>query len=193
MKQKHLYSLLDNSATTVKVRFLMPTGPQEWRGEGRVQRYDNGNGAPIHAPSPNETLYTYKAPLAMGLRVDDLVIVHSESRGWAFARVMVVDETADIDVDADSNYHWIVQRVDREGYQALIDKEKMFGTQMLKVERARQRESLLDSFRASLPEGSAARALFDNTAAGLAKPVFQTPPMQPRDVVMDGEGNATAV
>jgi len=194
MKQKHLFSLLDQTYTTIKVAFtdqVLPAGT-----------YDNGtdlgeydSGAPPQRVNLGQVKtkgrtppwggdrgrgYTYKVPLAWDVKEGQTVIVLTPQNGLKFAHVVSVDEKPDIDVDADFDYRWAVQKVDLTEFQELTLKEQQFGAQMLEVERVKQRESLMDSFRASLPEGSAARTLFEQTTASLAPPVPpQAPPAAP--------------
>lgn len=204
MKQKHLFSLLDNSYTTVKVAFtdqILPAGTYD---DGRVDlgEYDNGAGGPRtnlgqvrpkagKAPpwgGDRGRGYTYKVPLAWEIKDGDTLIVLTPQRGLAFVHVVSVDERPDIDLDADFEYRWAVQKVDLTEFQELTLKEQKFNDQMLEVERVKQRESLLDSFRNSLPEGSAARALFEQTTAQLGVTV-EAPPAPP-EFPQAGSGQA---
>lgn len=100
-------------------------------------------------------------PKEWALKVDDHVVIDSP-RGLAVARVVSIDASAQIDVDADFDYRWAVQRVDTSAYDARVAKEQSFSGMMLDVERTRQREALLEDMRKHLPEGSAARALFED-------------------------------
>lgn len=195
MKQKHLFSLLDQTYTTVKVAFtdrVLPAGTYDNGAD--LGEYDPGAGAPrtnlgqVKA-KPGKTPpwggdrgrgYTYKVPKAWDIKEGDTLIVLTERAGLAFVHVVSVDDMPDIDVDADFHYRWAVQKVDLTEFQELTLKEEQFGRQMIEVERVKQRESLLDSFRNSLPEGSAARTLFEQTTASLSPPVPpQAPPVAP--------------
>jgi hypothetical protein len=196
MKQKHLFSLLDQSYTTIKVAFtdmILPAGTYD---DGRVDlgEYDAGNGAARTnlgqvRPKAGKTPpwggdrgrgYTYKVPLTWNVKEGETVIVLTPQAGLKFAHVVSVDDKPDIDIDADFDYRWAVQKVDLTEFQELTLKEEQFGRQMIEVERTKQRESLLESFRSSLPEGSAARALFEQTTATLqAPPPPQAPPAAP--------------
>ncbi len=174
MKHKHLYSLLDTTFTTIHVVFsnAVPaanTGravrPNEARSPLRYVEDD--------APADS---YVYKSPLDANVSVGDHVVVFTPREGLRIAKVVQVDAAPVIDVDAPFDYRWIVQRIDKEAYQERVDREERFSATMLEVERTKQREALVNSFQASLPEGSAARALFDATA-GMLRPVAPvTPP-----------------
>lgn len=195
MKQKHLFSLLDQTYTTIKVAFtdqILPAGTYD---DGRIDlgEYDSGNGAArtnlgeVRRKGKTPPWggdrgrgYTYKVPLAWDVKEGETVIVLTPQSGLKFAHVVSVDEKPDIDVDADFDYRWAVQKVDLTEFQELTLKEQQFGAQMLEVERVKQRESLLESFRSSLPEGSAARTLFEQTTASLSPPTApQAPPAAP--------------
>lgn len=196
MKQKHIYSLLDQSYTTVKVAFtdqVLPDGTYD-NPNVDLGEFDSGNGAartnlgqvrPTAGKNPpwggdRGRGYTYKVPLHWNIKEGDTLIVLTERTGLKFVHVVSVDESPDIDVDDDFNYRWAVQKVDLTEFQELTLKEENFGRQMLEVERVKQRESVLNAFRESLPEGSAARALFEQTTASLTTPAPpQAPPAAP--------------
>ena len=196
MKQKHLYSLLDQTYTTVKVAFtdrVLPAGTYDNGTD--LGEYDQGAGAPRTNLGQIKTKgktppwggdrgrgYTYKVPKSWDIKEGDTLIVLTERNGLSFVHVVSVDDMPDIDVDADFHYRWAVQKVDLTEFQELTLKEEQFGRQMIEVERVKQRESLLDSFRNSLPEGSAARTLFEQTTASL-----QAPPIPPAAPKGDGE------
>jgi len=155
MKQKHLFALLDQSYVTISVEFDRTARtekrdmvrPNEERLAERHQRY------------------TYKAPKDAGIAVDDAVVVESPSNGLCIVRVVEVHQTPQIDLDAPFEYKWIVQKVDRTGYDERVARERKFADMMLEVERTRQREQLMNDMRANLPEGSEARKLFDSATA----------------------------
>lgn len=196
MKQKHLYSLLDQTYTTVKVAFtdqILPAGTYD-NPNIDLGEYDSGSGASRtnlgQVRKPGKTPpwggdrgrgYTYKVPLSWNVKEGETLIVLTPQNGLKFVHVVSVDDKPDIDVDADFEYRWAVQKVDLTEFQELTLKEENFGRQMLEVERVKQRESLLESFRNSLPEGSAARTLFEQTTATLQAPVPpQAPPAAPK-------------
>ena len=172
MKNRHLFALLDTSYTTVGVAFL-----------NQAEQYVQAPAAPQRGKMPQAPAwgdsegsgYTYKAPKTMDLKVGDLVVVESKY-GICLANVVRVDLDPVIDLDADFDYKWIAQRVDFTAYNELVLNEQTFNANMIEVERVKQRESLLDSFRNSLPEGSAARELFERTTAILPAPAPSAPP-----------------
>lgn len=192
MKQHHMYSLLDRTYTTVKVVFGNTIQPGVY--DARIENVDlvegrdgkvrmktvmdiqaQGRGARVvqdrnpPAWASGERTWTYKVPKAWGVKEGDTLLVFARSDLKA-ANVVKVDIDPDIDVDADFTYQWAVQRVDFEYYNELVATERRFGESMLEVERIKQRESLLNSFRESLPEGSVARELFEQTTASLTPP-----------------------
>lgn len=132
MKNKHLISLLQTGFTTIKVEFKQ--GSQQ---------------------------YTYKAKLSEGIKVEDRVIVDSPQDGLTVVKVVEVHLTPEIDLHAKFDYKWIVHKVDLTDYLATLAQEAEFTRTLLEVERIRQKEELLADFQKYLPEGSAARQLFD--------------------------------
>lgn len=182
MKQKHLFSLLDRTYTTVKVVYAR--NAEAATVEASIPDYGDVRGARIAPRAPqgrthddNKT-WTFKVPLAWDIKAGDIAVVKSNNgHGLSFVHVVSVDAIPDIDIDANFEYKWLVQKVDTTEFDALVEKEKTFGDTMLEIERVKQRESLLDSWRNSLPEGSAARALFEQTAASLAAPAVEGKPV----------------
>lgn len=162
MKQKHLYSLLDHTFTTVRVVFDKANTHQ-------LEQAINGRGQPFlhHDSNSAKRGYVYKVPKAWNVQEGDQLIVLSTEAGLAIVTVDTVDAEPDIDIDANFTYKWAVQRVDMTEYQSLTEREKVFQDEMLRIERVKQRESLVNSFRDSLPEGSEARKLFEQTTASL--------------------------
>lgn len=104
--------------------------------------------------------YTYKA--RGQIIADDYVVVNSPSKGLVICKVVGVDKTPRIDIDADFTYQWIVQKVDTTEYNRVKEQEREFMDTLLEIERARQKDILMNSFCEHLPEGSSARVLFDN-------------------------------
>jgi hypothetical protein len=176
MKQKHMFSLLDQTYTTVKVVYARNS-------EAATVAPDYGDvrGARIKPNMPKAweqsegaQLYTFKVPLSWNIQEGDIAVVKSNSgNGLSFVHVVSVDPMPDIDIDANFDYRWLVQKVDLTEFDKLVAKEKAFGDAMLEVERVKQRDGLLESWRNSLPLGSAARELFEQTAASLAAPVVE--------------------
>lgn len=186
MKQKHMFSLLDQTFTTVHVHIHGDKAPipQKPRDRERFERGALDADAVRHARwtppvDPGVRTYVYKVPKVWGIKEGETLVVPARGE-IAFATVVIVDEFPVIDVDADFTYQWAVQRVDFEHHNELVENERKFGETIQEVERVKQRESLLESFRSSLPEGSAARALFESTTISLqAPPPPQTPPSAP--------------
>lgn len=150
MNQRHLLSLLQNGFTTIHVVF--------------ESNMHDGFGS---VKSQSKT-YTYKADLKDNIQVGDKVIVDSPTKGLHVVTVANVDKTPRIDVSAPFDYKWIVQKVDTTLYNERLKKEEEFLESMEEVERAHQRQMLLEKFRTHLPEGSEARLLFDKTAKTFA-------------------------
>jgi hypothetical protein len=177
MKHKHLFSLLDQTFTTVRVVFdkernKVLTGkpdprlrPEPWQQDDYVNESVRG--------------YVYKVPRAWNVEVQDHLIVLTSGSGLAVVTVIHVDGEPDIDIDASHDYKWAVQKIDLTEFRNLTEREKQFQDTMLEVERVKQRESLVKSFQESLPEGSEARRLFEATTNSLAAPTPTAYPPQP--------------
>jgi hypothetical protein len=164
VKNKHIFSLLDRTFTTVVVAFA--GAAVEGKSPVRLNERDGRVMVNHWADGASAQGYTYKAPLAWNVVAGDKVIVDSpRGAGLTIATVLSVDVLPNIDVDADFDYKWLVQKVDLTEHEALVERERAFGETMLEVERTKQRESLVNSFRDTLPAGSAARALFEATTA----------------------------
>lgn len=142
MKQRHLISLLQNDYVTVQVVF---------------QRPDN---APIN-PSTNRH-YTYKA--RMPIAVGDIAVVEVREK-LALVKIVVVNDVPQINVDADYDYKWLIQRIDRTTYDKTLAVEKKFAEAMQAAEKAHQRLVLAQKFTDHLPLGSKARILFEEACA----------------------------
>lgn len=149
MKHKHLLTLLQEGYTTIEVTFEA------------FFRDDKG------AIQAHGKTYTYKAKMTENIQKGDAVVVDSPSSGLCVVHVVNVHKVPKIDLDAPWTYKWIVQKVDRSKYDATLEQEAKFAEVMLEIERARQRELLMEQFTANLPEGSEARRLFDEATSKL--------------------------
>lgn len=204
MKNKHIFSLLDQSFTTVHVAFdnsvheVELSGVTSREAAQRIAMHQIG-ASPI-PKSPDDAvrklrmrfaddsqigrqLYVYKVPKAWDVKQGDALVVLNDNNQLKIVTVAKVDLAPDIDVDADFSYKWAVSKVDLTEFNELVNREKEFSTSMLEVERTKQRESLVNSFRDSLPEGSEARRLFEQTTATLTPPsppaATEAPPHAP--------------
>ena len=101
MKQKHLYSLLDQTFTTVRVRFERKS-QQEIEHSLRAKH----GASPVQRPwaedydERGERAYVYKVPKAWNVAVDDQLIVLTSQSGLSIVTVVHVDLEPDIDIDA---------------------------------------------------------------------------------------------
>jgi len=205
MKHKHMFSLLDNSFTTVHVTFDntvddLPPGRYHMKVESidypgvasrdrarqsALHRLDRGSpeaeAMTLRMRFANEDApgqrYIYKVPKTWNVEAGDALVVLNTNNQLRIVTVVKVDTAPDIDPDADFTYKWAVGKVDLHEYNDLVNKEKRFSDSMLEIERTKQRESLVNSFRDSLPEGSEARKLFEQTTASLSPP--PPPPSAP--------------
>lgn len=182
MQNKHLYTLLDSTYTTIKVVFgkVARSKPPLKMERGEIALNETSE----------QSAFTYKVRKDSGIKVDDAVIVESPQNGLQIVRVVEVHDTPQIDLDAPFEYKWIIQRVDRTEHDEQVAKERQFNDTMLEVERTRIREETLNNMRQHLPEGSEARKLFDQAQALLptaqAKPAdfeaaMRVPPSAPHN------------
>ena len=125
MKFHHMISLLQTNYTTVKVQYL----------NGRVAQDKD---------------YAYKVPLDAGVRVDDFVVVESSVTGYSVAKVVKVDESPDINLDAPYQYPWIIQKINLDPYYERQERERRIQQQLFKLEQRKQRVNIVEQFRAML-------------------------------------------
>lgn len=181
MKQKHLLSLLQTGFTTIHVVFdnehIPATPAPTAHNSGQVrQPWAEPPVTPSARWTPEVRKYTYKADLADNLQQGDAVVVESPKAGLVIARVVAVDPTPRIDVDADFDYKWIVQKVDRTAYDKRNMGEREFQDTLQEVERVKQREILVRSMAENLPAGTEARRMFDEAIAMVSgKPAIAAP------------------
>lgn len=203
MKNKHLFSLLDQTFTTVHVTFgsqysnrysEIPPGDYqatiedvqfEPRQDGSVKMRTN---ARVRAPwvhddyteqRSSERDYIYKVPKAWNVKENDHLVVLSPLGGLTVVHVHAVDDQPDIDIDAERSYKWAVCKINTTEFDDLRRREKEFDSSMLQIERVKQRDGLLEAYRQSLPEGSEARRLFEATAGSLSAPTVDASATQP--------------
>jgi hypothetical protein len=174
VQNKHLYTLLDTTFTTIAVAFKQrasTTKPPLKMEKGELSIND--------AFEPAQT-FIYKVRKDEGIKVDDAVVVESPQNGLMIVRVVAVHDAPQIDLDAPFEYKWIIQKIDRTAHDEQVDKERRFNDMMLEVERTRQREATLGNMREHLPEGSEARRLFDQAQTLLPSvPTYEAPPAAP--------------
>lgn len=176
MKNRHMLSLLQSGYTTLQVAFTeretspiaMPPStagmaPAPWQQPiGHTFQDDRGRVRPLQS-------YTYKTR-DLSIKVGDRVIVEDlkSKTGLTIGAVVNVDVAPVIDVDADFDYKWIVQRVDMGAYERVLQDEAEFNATLQEVERQHQRDELVAKMTAHLPEGGVARTMFDEAIARFA-------------------------
>lgn len=164
MKHKHLFSLLDTSFAIATVSFenVTPARKPQYTRDEVSRLLGSAPAAPAWSePSDRVSGYDYKVPKSWDVVPGDQLIVDTPNGKTQVVLVEGVDLAANIDPDADHNYRWAVQKVDRAEYHNLVDKEAKFQQTMLEVERTAQREKAAARYRELLPEGSEASRLFD--------------------------------
>lgn len=155
MKQNHLLSLLQKNFITIHVAFRSDIDAAN--GTPQPVAFDTSRSK----RKPDPRTHTYKCPQDENVKVDDFVVVDGPKGGPMVGLVIRVDDFADINPDADFEYKWIVQRINREPYEARLKSEAEFLETMKHVEREAQRAELVEKFAAHLPVGSEARNKFD--------------------------------
>lgn len=168
MKQKHMFSLLDTTFTTVMVVFSNTAPLQKPRSPTPAISSDPRG---WQSAPPQEKRYAYKVPLAWKVEFGDRLLVEAQHSGLTIVEVVEVHETAQIDVDANHDYKWAVQKIDFTEYNALRNRELSFNETLRDIERVKQRESVMNDFREHLPADSEARKLFDSAVAALKAPI----------------------
>jgi len=86
--------------------------------------------------------YTYKVPQGMTLEVDSQVYVFA-SGSLKVATVVVIDDETDLNVDADYEYAWVQQVVDRSLAQAAEQREDTLVDLLKKRQRANAAQQAL--------------------------------------------------
>lgn len=167
MKQSHLMSLFQEGMTTVVVTFGKDAQREAVsnREPEFIDIVEIGNPIRRRVPAQNPAYYsetyTYKAPIKAGYKAGDLALVDSPKGGLCVVTILEVHDTPQIDVDADFDYKWLVQKVDLTEYKDIQAKEAQFRQLLNEMERAKVREQLKKDYVASLPEGSEASKLFE--------------------------------
>ena len=186
MKNKHLLRLLQTNYTTIQAVFNdevpthglqpapAPQGAYQPRSSGHAPLNPSDlppwmNGTPkgfqeARIPDGRRT-WTYLIKKDSGIVEGDFVVVVTPS-GFKVVKVVQVDAIAKIDYDADFTYKWIIQKVDTTAYEAIIKSEEAFEETMNEVERLKQRDALLASFKEYLPQDGEARRLFETATSG---------------------------
>lgn len=164
MKQMHLLTLLQDNFVTVKVQF---------------QRREENTGTPrsgvwSDACNFGTKKYTYKALRGLNLVAGDHVIVPAAG-GMAVVKVADIDENLDIDLDANHEYQWVVQKLDTTVYDRLQKEAKEFYEVQLAVEREKQRKTFQDAYIKDLPPESPARLKFEKLMESCQQTVAMLP------------------
>ena len=98
--------------------------------------------------------YSYKAALDLTVAVGDSVVVDSPIDGLTLVTVVKIDD--DIDPEASFDYKWIVQRVDRAGYdeQMALDRSRREELKQLIAKRKKKQKiaELITELGEDVPE-----------------------------------------
>ncbi len=86
--------------------------------------------------------YTYKAKTAANVKAGDVVVVDSPKSGLVCVDVIEVHAAPRMNKDAQYAYKWIVCKVDQEAYDAQLEREAEFMSQMEVLEQAKIRSEV---------------------------------------------------
>lgn len=182
MTNKHLLSLLQTNFRTVHVVFEdanhFPDAPDAlpWNAQAPTQPRRNEPAAPVRATTRHapQKAYVYKCHNSMKVEQGQAAVVMTDG-GMRIVTVVKVDDFADIDLNADHDYKWIVNVIDTTQYDDLLNKEVQFNRLVTEAHRTKMREETLASFKSVLPtEGEAAKLFheaFNLFDVNNAKPV----------------------
>jgi hypothetical protein len=162
MKSKHLAALLQPNLTTVKVIFpesgaMEYTPPKQFShcdfpyvdiyGDVQSAAVQFKKAAPPAPPTAQQMpqklhkAYTYKVLVEDGYKVGDTAVALVD-RGLVLVKVVEVHETPQLDLDANFDYKWLVQRVDTTKLEKQLEAEQKFQSTILEIERRKQREKV---------------------------------------------------
>lgn len=167
MDNKHLLSLLQTNFRTVHVIFedssVYPGAnePAPWDAQpaNAQPRRKDVPSAPQRATTQHtpQRAYVYKCHNSMVVEQGQQAVVMTDG-GMRIVTVVKVDDFADIDLNADYDYKWVVSVIDTTVYDDLLDKEAKFNRLVTEARRTKVREETLASFKSVLPtEGEAAK------------------------------------
>lgn len=136
-----VYNLLDESFTTVGVRFYNED-EEQFREKGKI--------------------YNYKVPKDWNVQVDDLLVVTATST----LRVVKVAEVHDEpQFNGLPTLRYAVQVIDMSAHEALMEREKTFRDALQKVERQREKDKLIETLKTSVAGSEAASVLLGQALA----------------------------
>jgi len=143
MKTRHIISLLQDNYTTVKVEF-------------------NTNAA---------LTYTYKVLKSDNYKVGDTAIVETAAvpPKLKIVHIIEVHDVPMIDTDANFDYKWLVQKIDRTQYDTIVENEGKFLLAMQEVERTKKKAEIKDHFIGLLGDDTEATKLLENAVIDLNK------------------------
>lgn len=178
MKSKHLMTLLQEGFTTIKVQFYNDRVPVEpssqtikMRNPSQNAPWDSSPFQPMPAPPMPGTqqaarVYTYKVELSDNIEVGNVVAV-KVGGDVVLAKVVEVHDLPQIDLDADFDYRWIVQKIDFTHYDEVAKREAEFNQAMVEVERVKQREKVKRDMEELLGDSPMAKQLFNRAIKSL--------------------------
>lgn len=116
MKQRHLISLMEKDYDTVSVVFQKDSNRPATTSTGKRYTYKCLKGTPL---------------------VGDIAIVEVGEQ-LAFVKIVEVHNTPQIDFNADYDYRWLLQYVNRKSYDNRMSSEKKFMEGVAEAEKAHQ-------------------------------------------------------
>lgn len=117
--------------------------------------------------------WVYKALATQGIKVGDHLVVQTADGQLKTVRCIAVGEP--IDLNADFEYKFIVQRIDLTAYQICLDHEEKVKEMLLTAERQRQTDEVIEQYKKAYPEGTPARQQLDEALAAGQKAIDNLP------------------
>lgn len=161
----HLAALLQEGYTTIAVTYGSNLGPAE-KAEIRQMVSDGAPAWQIKeyrdrctSGRATQKPYTFKAHFEC--MIGDQILVHGSDGKIVIAECVEVHAEPQLNFESDIEYKWAIGRVDTSAYDAVVKREAEMINGLRHMERARQRQELLQQLEATLPADGEARKIFD--------------------------------
>ena len=157
----HLVSLLQEGYTTIGVTYGSGYSASQ---KAHAAKMINEGCAPFEVEAYRRSItegktYTFKAHFECV--EGDQVLIHGGDGKIVIGNVVRVDAEPQLNFESDIEYKWAIGRVDTSAYDAVVKREAEMINGLRHMERARQRQELLQQLEATLPADGEARKIFD--------------------------------
>lgn len=163
----HLAALLQEGYTTIGVRYAPSLSSAE---KSVIREMVAGGCAPWEIKEYRKAcessraqsqgaVYTFKAHFEC--MIGDQILVHGSDGNIVIVECVRVDAEPQLNFESDIEYKWAIGRVDTSTYDAVVKREAEMINGLRHMERARQRQELLQQLEATLPADGEARKIFD--------------------------------